>query len=360
MATDINTRVTNRLANDLVKTINRSLAAQQKASKILALRVLGKDITLERFFLNHADYEAIMGDTSKIVDRMVLHAICSELADSIHQAISNMPNMVGVWDIFTIYNVTAAAINFMTNEDTGEIYLTYQQYKSATSEEIAKFPENSVIAFSTYTPNKFYAMRYGLINYVLETIINIVNASLPKLLFGSEKTNVEWKRFFEFVRAYGGFPDLMDLYHLGIESTVPATEDLAREFCKQVEQPMLETFSAMLTESGLNPNIIKLMLGTSKLHILFGDPEDKPLGDVTLDIRLVSRLDKKLSVCYSSTIGAELAVRGTAMSKTSAERYGKNMRTFITNLCTYTINVYMAQIRNAAEQNMNTGESNQV
>lgn len=64
----------------MVANIDGELKLQARMSNIPVFRLLGTStITTESFFLNHVDYEAILGQNVDILDRMMMSAICKTL-----------------------------------------------------------------------------------------------------------------------------------------------------------------------------------------------------------------------------------------------------------------------------------------
>lgn len=344
----------------LVQQIERHLGLLQKQSRIMAFRALGKSITLERVFLNYKDLEAVLGDTYNILLQAVHHAICDSVIETINRVIPDLTTQVGIWDQYSLYELCTKHIIYATDDDALSLPGLGRQLLVIHADVNSDEPIASCrLVFSEYSPANFCNFWVTAVLEVVMAMCQVIDRFIPKMLYNlKSSTNLdEWRCFVDAIQSdTAAFSDIT----AELDVTAPATDDLIREFCKSVEQPMLLIFAKMLRECGLSTETINGMFDASRVHILYGDPVDTQLGKITLDIRLVSKHNAERSVCYTSTIGAELAVHKTTMTKTAAMRYGKNMQKFIKSLCIYAINIYMDQKRSDLPQDMNEGETPQA
>lgn len=350
---DLSKDKTSPYVKSVIRKIDRSLAEQVKVINVPAFRALDKSIHAESYFMNYKDFAAILGDNVKLLDRMMMHSICEFLTEDIVDAMSKSKGQVGVWDKYSVYNVLAAATTFMLNSDTNEKYLTGLQYVSLNSEELAKFPENSYMAFSDYNPNRFVQMCLTIRNVALEAIGGIMEKGIPNIFVHKIGGNTQLKMF-ELKRAFmqNDMNAALNVYkNQGIEdlSTTPATESLVRVFTDNFEKPFMAMLYSHLLNGGFSENVVNLTMGTVRLHILFDDPVGKMLSDINITVRLVSKIgNKNVGVEYVTTIGDEFDGATTDLeqiSKTKQETYGKKIRKFYLDMCVFTANTYMQVIR---------------
>lgn len=335
-----------------IRLIESSFRTQVKGSNIPALSVMYQILTVESFFMNHTDYEAILGDNVSLLDRMMLTAISDMVAKDIDDSIKEAGvHYVGVWDLYTLYSIVASTVTFMNNDTTVDKYLTPLQYKTIDAEALAKLPEGSYMPFKEYNPNRFYQQITGIRQVALTTISNMMEKRIPKAFLASSEYPLPYRMldyYYTFMHEgimamIGEDPETHLLNPFGLE---PATEKMIRRFTDAFEKPFLEMLTHLLTESGLSSNIINLMLGSSRVHIMYDDPTDKKVDDVTITYILStekSGLPKATKVEYKTTIGDAVltAISKPAMfSKTRQDQYGKPLRTFLLDMCTYAINIY--------------------
>lgn len=332
-----------------VREIESNFRQQAKSANIPAINVLYKILTLESFFLNHTDYEAILGKNVDLVDRMMLTAISDTIAQDIFDSISEAGvHYVGVWDLHTLYSIVAATVTFMDHDSTVDKYLTPLQYKTIDDEALSKLPEGAYMPFKDYNPNRFYQQLVGIRQVALNTITGMMEHRIPKAFLSSVDYPLPYR--------------MLDYYHTALHDALqplyktseeeldycqqPATEKTVREFTDIFEKPFLEMWVSLLHESGLSDNLINLMLGSSRIHLMYDDPEGKTTGDITITYILStekSGLPKATKVEYKVTIKqAVLAAEKDPKSftKTAQEQFGKPMRSFLLDLCTYAINIY--------------------
>lgn len=341
-----------------VHQVDMLFRQQVHDANIPALRVLEKIINVDSFFLNHLDFEAILGSNIDLLDRMMMTAICSVLTKDIQESIADAKlNYVGVWDEHTIYSIAGATVTFMKHDTKTETYLTALQFEKISQEDLDKFPTASYMPFSEYNPNRFFQQMINIRAVVLNTISGIIQHKIPKAFLASDEQPLSLRlvNYYQSIMQndmktivseckYVTVPEDNPLY--GTFSEQPATEKLVRRITDYFEKPFMSFIALILQESGLSQNIINMMLGMSRLHLIYEDPVDKILGDVGVTVMLTterSGLSKPTKVEYHTTIRdmTDMALLNmTNLSKSRWDTYGKPIRTFILDLCTYAINIY--------------------
>ncbi|WP_300944111.1 hypothetical protein [uncultured Duncaniella sp.] len=349
---DLSADKTSPAVRRLVRLVETSFRGQVKIANIPALNVLYPTLTVQSFFMNHTDYEAILGTNVDLLDRMMLTAISDTLARDIEESITEAGvHYVGVWDLHTLYSVVSATVTFMNNDTTVDKYLTPLQYKTIDAENLTKLPEGSYMPFTDYNPNRFYQQIVGIRQVVLSTISGMMEKRIPKAFLSSADYSLSHRMLDYYYngmhegicKMIGEDPETHMLNAYGEE---PANEKLVREFTDAFEKPFLEMLVAMLAESGLSTNVINLMLGSSRVHIMYDDPDGKQIKDVTITYILStekSGLPKATKVEYKTTIGdaAIIAtIKPAMLPKSRRDQYGKPIRSFLLDLCTYAINIY--------------------
>lgn len=363
-----------------VGRIDRHIQDQISEANIPVLKVMSKVINLQSYFLDHMNYNAILGDNVEILDRMVTHAICTEIANSIYEGIKETKGYVGVWDQNTIYNIAAAAVTFMKHDTDPIVYFTAQQYKSISEEDLAKLPKETYMAFGDYNPNRFYQIYTQVRNVVIETIQGIMKNRLPKAFTYSTEYPLP-TRLYDSYRSFM-HDDMMEcLFAIkplaeGVEKTqdliesymyevldMSATEKLITKVTDYFEKPFLTMMTLLLQDSGLSQNVINLMLGTSRIHIFYDDPRDKALKDIGLTYNVISDINDSngnpFKITFNITIN-DLIIQNLTdrekISKTRGENYGKPIRKFLLDFITYTLNVYSAIMESNKKETVNVND----
>ena len=352
-------------ARQFVGRIDRTLAEQVRMCNIPIFMVMSKTITAENYFINRVQYCAILGDNVSLLDRMMSHAICKTLADDISSVIEDKKSYVGVWDQNTVYNIIAAACTIMKNESSDELYLTGLQYASVKDDDDLKehCPAGSYMPFSEYNPNRFTQMCMYIRNVALEAIGKIIEVKIPSLFLCAHPDRTKGDalalRFADLAKEY--FEPVVKEYYetaregdMGLDAMMdaPATEESINAFVKRYESVFLKMLGDMLAATGLSTNLGNLMLGTSRLHILYDDPLGKKFGDVELAFRLThTNEDGTLwHVVYNTKVRDEITIGSLgSMLKTPAIKYGKRMRKYILDVLQFALNVYTATMRDNAE-----------
>lgn len=349
-----------------VRMVDRSLQDQISEINVPVFRVLKHDITVEKFFLNHSDFEALLGTNIAILDRMMAHAICSTLAEDLTTAIAEdrkALGYVGVWDQYTVYNIFAALVTFMKHDSKPEMYFTAHQYATISQEDLEKLDEGSYMPYSDYNPNRFYQVMIQLRNAAINVVAGIMSEGIPTAFihpkdvglttFMVDTYSVNMKNDIELaLKTIAGTSD--EVFNAAVIANglcvEAASERKITAIVNCFEKPFLYMISDYLKKSGLSQNAINMMLSTCRVHILYTDPKDKTMGEVGLTYILSAEELKDhapMRVEYKTTIQdiMDMAILKDSLSKTKKENLGKPLRTFILDLCAFVCNIYMAVIR---------------
>lgn len=353
---------------ELTTRIDKLFRKQVKECNIPAFTVMGKVLTLEAFFLNHTDMEAILGDNVGLLDRMALSAICSAMATDVRAAIEvSSTKYVGIWDTYTLYNVFAATITFMNHDTNPAKYLTALQYKTVNDETLSTLPEGSYMPFTEYNPNRFYQQLMQIRQAGLNVISGIIEKKIPKAFLCSPEMPLSYmmyKRYYNHMHT--AISDVVDkLPHDNGFGAQPATERKVRVFAEGFEKPFLELLVNLLEQSGLSTNIINLALGATRVHLLYDDPATKAMDDVNITYCMSTEkagLPMAHKVEYKTSIGDAVMmgmIDPDRLPKTRCEKYGKAIRGFLLDLVTYAINVYcqVVETNKAADTDAGTAST---
>ena len=357
---DLSKDKTAPIAKQYESYINKSLQKQIAEINIPVLTIMKKSINCETYFLNHQDYHAIMGKNVELLDRMVLHSICEILANDIKAGIDSANGFVGVWDIHTIYNITAAVITIMKHDTTEELYLTSQQFSQISQEDLEKLALNTYMPYSEYNPNRLTQVIVAIRNKVLDSVANLMGTGIPNIFMSPGNKNTDLLEYLS-----RSFSTVMkeklqdeDPETLKEKLTVKPTEMEILNFNSKFEKSVIETLVSFLSRSGLSDNVLNLLLGTSRLHIFYDDFKDeskKTLGDIALSFTLRTE-DKRFEVMSTSFNVIikdlyEVIFQYDEMSNSKKTKFGRSIRTAILNFTTLAINNYFAIISANKKEN---------
>lgn len=341
---------TSSLVTQQVRVINRSLVNQAKTCNIPFFRVMSGSLSMESYFMNHTDYAALMGDNVGILDRMMKHAICDYLTVDIHENIKDSSGFIGVWDVYTIYNIAAVVTTIMKSDSSDDLYLTSHQYEVISDEDLAKLPTGTYMKFTEYNPTRFMQILLQIRQVILDTMAGIMKDGLPNAflspnLQGTALMMKHAELFEETMRDAIHAAD-EELKRLNPEYTMdtPATEKMISRIAEATEEPFITMIIALLTNSGLSENVINLALGTSRFHIVFDDPKDKKIGDIKLTFMLRHGEEKPISVASSYQVKDmfDLVMHLDKVTKKVKKTIGTALRAAILNFTTFVVNVYFA------------------
>lgn len=343
---------TSTLVTQQVRVINRSLVNQAKVCNIPFFRVMSGSLTLESYFMNHIDYEALMGKNVGVLDRMMKHAVCDYLAVDIHENIKDYSGFTGVWDVYTIYNIAAVVTTIMKSDSSTDLYLTSHQYEMISDEDLAKLPDGTCMKFTEYNPTRFMQIVLQIRHVVLETMAGIMKDGLPNAFLtpNLEGTQLIMKHaeLFETTMHDAITEADEELKRIDPKYTMTssATEKMVTRIAEATEKPFITMIMSLLANSGLSENVINLALGTSRFHVVFDDTKDQKLGDIKLTFMLRYGDDdnKPISVATSYQIKDmfDLVLRPEKVTKKSKKAIGTALRAAILNFTTFTVNVYFA------------------
>lgn len=343
---------TSALVTQQVRTINRSLVNQAKICNIPFFRVMAGSLSLESYFMNHIDYEALMGSDVGVLDRMMKHAVCDYLAVDIHENIKDYSGFVGVWDVYTIYGIAAVVTTIMKSDSSTDLYLTSHQYEMISDDDLAKLPAGTYMKFTEYNPTRFMQIVLQIRQVVLETMAGIMKDGLPNAFLAPNLEGVQLTmkhaELFETTMHNAIIEADDELKRIEPKYTMssPATEKMVTRIAEATEKPFITMIMSLLANSGLSENAINLALGTSRFHIVFDDTKDQKLGDIKLTfmLRYGDDENKPISVATSYQIKDmfDLILHPDKVTKKSKKAIGTALRAAILNFTTFTINVYFA------------------
>ena len=378
-----------------IKAIDKMMRLQMEKSNVPAFFIMSKTIDTERYFMNHEQYQALVGNMVGLIDRMMLNAICQYLVKDIEDELnsnSSIAGIPGVWDSYSIYNIAAAVITIMKTDFDDSLYLTALQYAVISKDDLRNLDRNQIMLFSDYTPNKFFIIYSQIRAKVLEVITGIINSSFPKAMLAKDKDELQSRYLMMFHNYMKNDMDavcdiLLDKMGIGYPANVddngysevhmadqddnqrigsvshilanPAKEAYVRSFVEYMEKPLLVFYTVLLQESGFTQNMINLMLGKSRVHIIYDDPAaaDNPVafGDIGITYRLNYVADKSnsLYISHRFLIGDILRIAvmdPTFISNTKKTAFGTQLRNNFMNLCGYLANVYMRTVEELKAQ----------
>ena len=336
---------TSALVTQQVRMINRSLVNQAKICNIPFFRVMSGSLSVESYFMNHIDYEALMGKNIGVLDRMMKHAICDYLAVDIHENIKDYSGFTGVWDVYTIYNIAAVVTTIMKSDSSTDLYLTSHQYEMISDEDLAKLPVGTYMKFTEYNPTRFMQIVLQIRQVVLETMAGIMKDGLPNAFLTPN---------LEGVQLIMKHAELFEATML--DAIIDATEKMITRIAEATEKPFITMIMSLLTNSGLSENVINLALGTSRFHIVFDDVKDHKIGDIKLTFMLrYDNDDKPISVATSYQVKDmfDLVLHPDKVTKKTKKAIGTALRAAILNFTTFTVNVYFATMdKNTKAENI--------
>jgi hypothetical protein len=338
------------VARSMIRHIDFNLKEQAKSSNIPAMKLLANTLSSETFFMNHLDFEAILGENISLLDRMMLSAISSVLTDDILDAIEDAHvNYVGVWDNYTIYSILTAIVTFMKNDTTSDLYLTGHQYAVISQEDLEKLAPGSYMPFKEYNPNRFFEQLAIIRRIAIETISGIITNKIPKAFLSSDELPLYMRLCADYKTALNAaiaplIGDTAPSEYIQLE----ASEKKIRMFTEYFEEPFLNFVTNMMEQSGLSTNIINLALGMSNIHIVYDDPADKKINEIGITYTIAAEkmpegIEDPPKMIYEFNMGDAIGIsccNHDQLFKSFKERFAKGLRSLILNIDTYAINVY--------------------
>lgn len=330
--------------NQQMKIFEKKLADQVKQIHVPVFDVLKKNITIESFFMNHIDYEAIMGKNVKLLDRMIIHIICEFISDRITEDMKNY-YFIGVWDRYTVYNVAAATVTFMKHDTKPDLYLTAHQFAVISQEDLDKLPKGTYMPFSEYNPARLMQMISSIITTVTNMMSKIMVEGVPHALISPEGKSSTVPLFI-FQRFYNKIKASELELPCGISD--PTTEKNIMKFSDMIETPIMEFISVELKEAGLSDNIINLFLGANNLHIIYEVPENEKMGGVKYLFNMESKDGRfdPIKVGYEITAKDIINIIESEsidnIAKTRIKTIGTDLRNMIITFTTAAISLYVS------------------
>ena len=327
-----------------MKIFEKSLTDQVKQIHVPVFDVMKNNITIESFFLNHIDYEAIMGKNVKLLDRMIIHIICDFIAERITEDMKNY-YFIGVWDRYTIYSVAAATVSFMKHDQKPDLYLTALPYVTISQEDLDKLPEGSYMPFSDYNPTRFIQMASNIMKSVTNTISKIMVDGAPHAFISPEGKSSTVGAFI-YQRFYNKIKGSNIELPCGVNDST--TEKNIMKFSDAIETPIMEYISTEMKESGLSDNIINLFLGASNLHIIYEVPENEKMGGLNYLFNMESKDDRfdPIKVGYTVNVKDIISIVESNsiddITKTRRTSIGKELRSMIINFTTAAVSLYVS------------------
>jgi len=314
--------------------------------------------TINSFFLNHLEYEAILGIHVDILDRMMMTAIADRISHDIIASIEGSEMVYpGIWDIHTVYSIVGAATTFMKHDTLPERYFTPLQFDTISQEDLDEQPVASYMPFSQYNPNRFVEIAMGIRQLAINTIASIMQTKMPRAFLSSKDLPL-WQRFFDRYNANLA-PAIEDLTDGNIEAFLDrdGTENSIEAFVTSFEHPFLTLMIDLMLDSGISPYLINMMLRDSTVNVVYDDNVDeegnfKKLGDIGITYMISLTADNKRTNCsFAINVrdAIEVGASGADIDKSRREAFGKSLRSFLLSICAHTINVFAYNVEKNPE-----------
>lgn len=355
LTADKNYPVINRYVKDIEATYVDTL----KTSNIpMFIDIAKTKNALAAYFLNRRLYQFILGTNIGLLDRAMTSSIATAITSDIIASINNgKVTYPGIWHHDDVYSIVASAITIMKSDCTDNVYLTGHQYAVISNADLANLDPHTYMDYDTYGPNKFYQIIMMIRNIVIDVMVGIIKAKVPKAFISSEDVSIHRRMTMEL----GKFmKEDFDAADINIDRKTPANERLVNHFVEAFEKPFMVYYTQMLKESGLSDEAVVKMLVLTKINVVY-NIENRDYGNIELSYVFAAPEMKNVdgevpTIAFNTTINEMLDVvylGVDGMSEGAIDRIGKKLRSLAINMCRYAVNIYINSIQEPATENIN-------
>ena len=261
--------------------VERTFQQLLRNSNIPVFMDLGKEMTVERYFLNRKLFDRLLGKNLSISDYFLRVAIAKEAARQASEALGKNNEYVypGYWDTEVMIQSMVHTNIVPDVDDTSVWYLTTMVVENINAGQVHELQAagnyTSVMNFADYNPNRLYQLIQNNFLTAVRVIIGEINAHYPKAYASTKNspTNVRIARELgQFIQ--GGLTEFSSN-----DSMLP-TEKVVTDFLSAFEKPFMVYLIELVKSGGIDKNLIESMISDIELNALYENKDAKTLDDV--------------------------------------------------------------------------------
>lgn len=259
--------------------VERTFQQLLRNSNIPVFMDLGKEMTVERYFLNRKLFDRLLGKNLSISDYFLRVAIAKEAARQASEALGKNNEYVypGYWDTEVMIQSMVHTNIVPDADDTSVWYLTTMVVENINAGQVHELQAagnyTSVMNFADYNPNRLYQLIQNNFLTAVRVIIGEINAHYPKAYASTKNspTNVR------IARELGQF---IQVWLTDFNALLHPTEKVVTDFLCAFEKPFMVYLIELVKSGGIDKNLIESMISDIELNALYENKDAKTLDDV--------------------------------------------------------------------------------
>ena len=259
--------------------VERTFQQLLRNSNIPVFMDLGKEMTVERYFLNRKLFDRLLGKNLSISDYFLRVAIAKEAARQASEALGKNNEYVypGYWDTEVMIQSMVHTNIVPDADDTSVWYLTTMVVENINAGQVHELQAagnyTSVMNFADYNPNRLYQLIQNNFLTAVRVIIGEINAHYPKAYASTKNspTNVR------IARELGQF---IQVWLTDFNALLRPTEKVVTDFLCAFEKPFMVYLIELVKSGGIDKNLIESMISDIELNALYENKDAKTLDDV--------------------------------------------------------------------------------
>ena len=178
------------VVKNFVNAINKSVKKKMSDFNVPIFEVLKDTFSLELYFLNYASLDRLLGNFMRQLDRIVIESIVDTMAEDLVETMDKTSGgYIGIWDNYTVRDMYINTL-MVAHDENGYYFTTKGVAKLAAETKDFVYPEESIMYFKDYNPNKFFVFTAHLRKTITTMISNYINNNLPLVFSCGDKPNL--------------------------------------------------------------------------------------------------------------------------------------------------------------------------
>ena len=327
------------VVKNFVNAINKSVKKKMSDFNVPIFEVLKDTFSLELYFLNYASLDRLLGNFMRQLDRIVIESIVDTMAEDLVETMDKTSGgYIGIWDNYTVRDMYINTL-MVAHDENGYYFTTKGVAKLAAETKDFVYPEESIMYFKDYNPNKFFVFTAHLRKTITTMISNYINNNLPLVFSCGDKPNLNealYNLFMEFMTVRENTDEQIN------NTTIGGTDEYIKNFFDIFDRPFLNMVGTILLNCGLSEDLVNETMRNSTFSGVYDDPAKVAIINLTIVYTLRSKLNERNAASISFRIDDMCKMLTTPIGeypKKQVAAFGKLFKKFILDCCTMVANM---------------------
>lgn len=375
---DLTANSTGAFVKKYIERLRKTYRTMLKNTEIPAMVEISRSPDpLGQYFLDRRFHMAVLGANNiRILDRLMREAIATNIAKDVRHTMDVTGTYPGLWSELDLSVLALTMVNIEVicdDEGADDLYMVLSMTNNGriSESEHAERDVSTWMRFDDYNPNRLYQHCAVVQDQIIRTVVNEIRNSVPaaNLAVASESVETRYGRGLVEVLS-----DDIERWRKIPDRETKDMDHQAQDFISCVEGPIMNYVSLLLGDSGISGAILRRAFEASKAKASY---KTDIRGGKSADTFVHPWTKMNYQLYYSSEDGVSISsgasfivspndlvtiCRSDEDINQNAKRYaidrvGSALRSFMTDMVRYAINIYLFERNNAVVKENDSSES---